>query len=92
MTEAIPRWKVFPREIESGLEIYCNRDIGDWHTGKMSSRKLLTLLDGLPNDSWYKLSLAQFIEECKAELERAHSRDVSALIRAQLTGQEVTRG
>lgn len=87
VTEAIPRWKLFAREIECDLSLYHHRDIGDWHEGRLSSRKLLNLLDGLPNDCWYKLSVQQYIAEARDELEHAHASDVSGLIFAQLTGQ-----
>lgn len=55
----------------------------------MSSRKLLTLLDGLPGDSWYKLSVQAFVEELKDQEERKYATDVGGLIFAQLTGQHV---
>lgn len=84
------RWKVFPREAEADLSLYHHIDIGDWHNGKVSSRKLLTLLDGLTPDSWYKQSAAKFVEEVKDEKERMHATDVSGLIFAQLSGQEVS--
>lgn len=89
MTEALPRWKVFPREIESGLDQYSKFDIEDWHAGRLSSRKLLAILDGLDGESWYKISAAAFVDEMKAEQERLYKRDVQNLIRAQLMGQKV---
>lgn len=39
----------FPREIEADL-LFRGIDIGDWHRGKMSSRRLLCLIDALPED------------------------------------------
>ena len=94
VTEMLPRWKLFPREIENDLSLYHHRDIGEWFEGTLSSRKLLTYLDGLPNDSWYKLRVLEYMEEVRAANERAHARDVHGLIFAQLTGQtvEVTDG
>lgn len=86
----VPRWKLFPREIESDLSLYHRIDIGDWHEGKVSSRKLLTLLDGLPYESWYKLSVQKFIEDMAEEEERLYRQDIKGLIFAQLTGQEVS--
>lgn len=85
--EMAPRWKIFPREIESDLSLYHHIDIGDWHEGRLSSRKAITLLDGLPNDSWYKLSVAMFAEEVKEETERAYGNEVRGHIWAQLHGQ-----
>lgn len=78
---------MFPREIECDLSLYHQRDIGDWHEGRLSSRKLLTLLDGLPSDCWYKLSTAAFVEEFKDEQEHQYSSSVGSLIFAQLNGQ-----
>lgn len=54
MLEALRIWLLYPTQIESDLEIYCNRSIGEWHRGQMSSRKLLVLLAGLPAESEFK--------------------------------------
>lgn len=89
MEEMFLRWKVFPRETEADLSLYHRIDIGDWHNGEVSSRKLLTFLDGLPADSWYKQSAMKFVQEVNDEKERMHAADVGGLIFAQLTGQEV---
>jgi hypothetical protein len=87
--EAIPRWRLFPREIEHDLSYYHDRDIADWHEGRMSSRKLLVLTDGLPDDSWYKLSVQALIKRMAEDKERARRSEVKNLIFAQLTGQKV---
>ena len=42
----------FPREIEADL-LFRGIDIADWHQGRMSSRRLLCLLDALPDDTAY---------------------------------------
>ena len=42
----------FPREIEADL-LFRGIDIADWHQGEMSSRRLLCLIDALPDDSAY---------------------------------------
>lgn len=42
----------FPREIEADL-LFRGIDIGDWHQGRMSSRRLLCLVEALPHDSAY---------------------------------------
>jgi len=42
----------FPREIEADL-LFRGIDIHDWHQGRMSSRRLLCLIDALPDDSAY---------------------------------------
>lgn len=89
MTDAIPRWKVFPREIESDLSLYHGIDIGEWHEGRLSSRRMLVLLDGLPPDCWYKCSVTQFQEEIAEEAEYEHGYQVSSLIWSQLSGQTI---
>lgn len=88
----VPRWKLFPRQIECDLSLYHGRDIGEWHVGTLSSRKLLILLDGLPGESWYKLSVHEFITELAEEEERDYCASVGNLIYAQLHGQEVSSG
>lgn len=57
MTEAISRWMAFPKQIEAGLRLYVHgANIGQWHRGEMNSRELLVLIEGFPDDSWYKRS------------------------------------
>lgn len=91
--EAIPLWKLFPREIEAGLETYYpGREIGQWHTGEISSRKLLVLVDGFPSDSWYRMRAERWVKDMKEEEERRYRLDVSGLIYAQLSGQTVEGG
>lgn len=55
----------------------------------MSSRKLLILTDGLPEDSWYKLSVNALIQKMKDDKERAQKNEVKSLINAQLYGQKL---
>lgn len=85
----VQRWRVFPREIECDLSLYHHIDIGEWHAGRLSSRKLLNLIDGLPGESWYKLSADAFIKEVQAEQERLYKHTVHSQIYAQLTGQKI---
>lgn len=55
MLEAIKLWRLFPNQIASDLQIHCHgRHIREWHQGRMSSRELLELLDGLPETSKFK--------------------------------------
>lgn len=49
--DAIWLVRKFAAKIEADLERQYNRDICDWHTGAMSSRKLLVLLDNLVDPS-----------------------------------------
>ena len=79
---------MFPKEIECDLSLYHHIDIGEWHAGRLSSRKLLNLLDGLPGESWYKLSSDAFIKEFEAEQENIIKRAVHGQIFAQLMGQK----
>lgn len=52
------RWSRFPKQIAAGLRAhYHGAHIRQWHTGEMSSRELLELLDGMPEESEYKRAL-----------------------------------
>lgn len=55
----------------------------------MSSRKLLVLTDGLPDDSWYKLSVQALLKKMAEDKERARRAEVKGLIHAQLHGQKL---
>lgn len=50
--EAVVYMRQFPREIEADL-LFRGIDIADWHQGRMSSRRLMCLIDALPDDSAY---------------------------------------
>lgn len=54
VTDAFLIWRWFAREIEADLLRYYNVDVRDWFTEVMDSRRLLTLLDGLPDESSFK--------------------------------------
>jgi len=47
-------WLYFCREIESDLLRFYRLDIQDWFSGVMDSRRLIALLDGLPDQSMFK--------------------------------------
>lgn len=57
----------------------------------MSSNELLALLDGLMyrENSWYRCSVVEFLEELEEEQENAIVADVRSLIFAQLHGQKI---
>lgn len=61
MLEAFPVWRLFPTQIESDLALHYGRSIGEWHSGSMSSRELLVLLEGLPESSKFKGSLERSV-------------------------------
>lgn len=50
--EAVVYMRQFPRQIEADL-LFRGIDIADWHQGRMSSRRLLALIDALPDDTAY---------------------------------------
>jgi hypothetical protein len=59
--EAIPLWATFPKQIEASLRAhYHDCNIGQWHSGELSSRELLVLLEAMPDDSEYKLARAGY--------------------------------
>lgn len=54
---AIEVWRSYAAEIEADL-LKIGTDIADWHQGRMSSRRLLVLLEhGLPDESAFKTAL-----------------------------------
>lgn len=52
--EVLARIRLWPREIEADLHRYYRLDVADWHDGALTSRKLLVLLDQLPDESRFK--------------------------------------
>lgn len=54
VTDAFLIWRWFAREIEADLLRFYRVDVRDWFTEKMDSRRLLALLDGLPDESSFK--------------------------------------
>jgi hypothetical protein len=79
-------WCVYCREIESDLLRFYNVDIRDWYRGDMDSRRLLTLLDGLPNDSSFKLWAVRGGDWTEAEYVQARLVNEVALSRADGKG------
>jgi len=53
IVEAASIVRLYPNEIEADLA-FRGIDIADWHRGDMSSRKLIALLEHLPDDSAFK--------------------------------------
>lgn len=53
---AIAVWRLYPTQIESGLSLFYHRNIDEWLADdpSMSSRELLGLIEGLPEDSDFK--------------------------------------
>lgn len=47
-------WRWFAREIDADLLRFYQIDIRDWFTGVLDSRRLLNLLEALPNESMFK--------------------------------------
>ena len=52
--DLFPLWRFYSREIEADLARYYQIDIRDWYLGVVDSRRVLTLLDGLPDESSFK--------------------------------------
>lgn len=58
MLTALQTVKAYPLQTEVGLnKYYPGFDIGQWHRGEMSSRKLLTLISGFDSESWFWASV-----------------------------------
>ena len=54
VSDAFGIWLWFSREIESDLLRFYSVDVRDWFSGVMDSRRLISLLDGLPDESMFK--------------------------------------
>ena len=52
--DMLARIRLWPREIEADLQREYRINIADWHTGRLSSRRILVLLDQLSENSGYK--------------------------------------
>jgi len=50
----LARIRLWPREIEADLLREYGVDVADWHTGRLTSRRVLVLLDQLSEESRYK--------------------------------------
>lgn len=88
MGEALLLFRRYPKQIESGLETeYPGRDIGQWHRGEMSSRKLMVLIEGLSAESWLKQSVNSDIAREKADAERAALLAAHADVHGRLMGE-----
>lgn len=57
MGVAIVAWLLGPTALEADL--LPKADIGDWHRGTLSSRRLLALIEHLPETSAYRLALSE---------------------------------
>ena len=73
MPEAFERWSHYSKEIACDLRhFYPGTHIKQWHQGEMSSRELLELLDGLPDEgandpSWFKIAVRADYKRMKDE-------------------------
>lgn len=82
-------WVEYPQQLEASLEAeYPRFDVlGAWLTGEITSRKFLTLVYGLSNDSWFKQALHQDLREIAAEEEHSAVVASRSMVKALLTGQ-----
>lgn len=88
MLEAIQIWKLYPKQIESGIQAeYPGRHIREWHQGSMSSREFLVLIEGLSADSWFKASTLQDLRRMQAQSERSKMQAAHQLVEDHLEGR-----
>lgn len=89
MPLALAFLKRYPKQIESGLAAeYPGRHIREWHQGRMSSRELLTLIEGMSPDSWFKASALADSRAAAAREKRADIDEAHAEITARLMGEK----
>lgn len=86
VTDAFLIWRWFAREIEADLLRYYRIDIRDWFTGDMDSRRLLSLLDGLPDESTFKTWAVRGGDWTSAQYVQARMVNELALARADGKG------
>lgn len=60
-----------------------------WHRGEMSSREFLVLTDGMPEDSWYRVSGRLLMDRLREEEEQRYADGVRTMMFAQLHGQKM---
>ena len=86
VASAFAVWCVFSREIEADLLRFYRIDIRDWFSGVMDSRRLISLLDGLPDDSSFKTWALRGGDWTDAEYVQARLVNEVALSRADGKG------
>lgn len=85
-TEAFYAWRWFCREIEADLQRYYRLDIREWYSGATDSRRLLALLDGLPEESNFKTWAVRQGDWTEAQYVAARTVNEIALSRADGKG------
>jgi hypothetical protein len=85
-TDALAVWIWYGRELEADLQRYYHVNIADWLHGDMSSRRLLTLIDGLPEESLFKTWALRGGDWSSAEYREARMINEVALSRADGKG------
>lgn len=78
-------WRLWPTQIEYDLSRYHRLDIGLWHQGRMSSRRLLALIKHLPDESATKTAAREGDWSDDRYLSAATVNEIR-LMRADLAG------
>lgn len=79
-------WRYWSREIEADLLRFYHLDVRDWYSGAMDSRRFLTLLDGLPDESGFKTWAVRRGDWTEDQYVAARAVNESALARADGKG------
>lgn len=85
-SDAFFLWRWASREIDADLLRFYHLDIHDWFTGDLSSRRLLNLLDGLPDESMFKTWVVRGGDWCEDQYVQARLVNETALARADGKG------
>lgn len=83
----------YAREIAAGLRShYHGCHIGQWCRDEMSSRELITLVEGMPPDSWLKTAMHFDAQEAVGNDAKAAMDEVRDMTQKLLRGEVKTRG
>ena len=81
-------WMPYPKQIATGLRSeYPGAHIRQWHTGEMSSREFLELVEGLSAESWFKQALNADMARQRTEAERDEMVAAAEHTRSLLLGE-----
>lgn len=86
MTVLVEVWKRYAGQIEADL-LRQGIDIGDWHTGRMSSRRLMVLLKYPLEDDWFSRDFVRGGRQSRSQ--RVHEEALNEALRLRASYEAV---
>lgn len=86
VTDVFLVWRYYAREMTADLLRYYGVEIRDWYRELIDSRRILALLDGLPDESMFKTWAVRFGDWTEHEYVQARIANEVALSRADGKG------